>query len=258
MKKALFVTGTYLIIQSGLGIALILTRNTTTSHSAQVLSQGVEPELLLLMLAVAAVLTFVATILICHKGFSAPFKWHYSSKQSVEIFALSLLAMLPLMVFSNSLTELLDIPDHMADTFGEMSDNAWALWVMAFCGPISEEICFRYGVAGSLLEHNSFSPNATIIVSALLFGLIHMNPSQIVGATLLGLYFGWLYVKTNSVKPSLLCHVFNNFIAVLLLQTLSKDFCISQLLPNSLCLYIVVVVSLVVALPMLVYLNKKL
>ena len=255
MKKALIVVGTYLIIQAGMGIALIFVKS---KDVAQATTVGIEPKWLLLMLAVSAVLSFIATILICRKGFKAPFKWRYPSKQTLEIFGISLLTMLPLMAFSNSLTELLGVPDNMTDTFGEMSNNAWALWVMAFLGPISEEICFRYGVAGSLLEEIPSSPNVAIIVSALLFGLIHMNPAQMVGATLLGLYFGWLYAKTRSVIPSLVCHVFNNFVAVLMLQTLSKDFCIAGLLPSSNYLYLVVAVSLVVALPLLVWLNKKL
>lgn len=54
-----------------------------------------------------------------------------------------------------------------------------------------------------------------IIVSAVLFGLMHGNFSQIPFAFLVGLILGFIRVKTNSLWIACAVHAINNFIAVI-------------------------------------------
>lgn len=49
-----------------------------------------------------------------------------------------------------------------------------------------------------------YRPLMTIILSAFLFGLVHLNPVQFMTAFPLGIFFGWLYYKTESVLPCIL------------------------------------------------------
>lgn len=224
----------------------------TLSEASPLLSSS---EMLVTLLFVAT-LAFLATLLICRKGFVAPFRWRATWNKRFQVAGLSLAAMIPLAFFVNALTEIFGLPDLMENSFEQMSYSGWALWVMALAGPVSEEVCFRFGVEGSLLEEKKVSPRVAIIVSALIFGVIHMNPAQMLGAFLLGLYFGWLYYKTGSVWASVVCHVFNNLIAVVLLRTMSKDFELSQLMPNEAFFYLAVVLSLLIALPLLMKINK--
>ncbi|MFQ5638258.1 MAG: lysostaphin resistance A-like protein [bacterium] len=46
--------------------------------------------------------------------------------------------------------------------------------------------------------------------SAILFGLLHLNPWQFFHATILGVFFAWLFVKTDSLVPCILGHSLSN------------------------------------------------
>lgn len=73
---------------------------------------------------------------------------------------------------------------------------------------------FRGVILRGLLARHRL--HVAVIVSSLLFGLIHLNPWQFVSATLLGLVYGWWSFRTRSLIPSLLGHAINNGIVVLL------------------------------------------
>lgn len=263
MKKALYITGMYLLVQLGIGliISLYTVISTLSKGNASIEDKAameivIQPSVMLISLVIASALTFLFAILICQKGFKAPFEWKGSSSRKAKIIILSLLTMLPLVLFSNSLTEVLELSDIMEDNFKMMSASSWALCVMAMIGPLAEEVCFRYGIAGSLLKQKGYTPWLAITVSALIFGIIHMNPAQMLGATVLGMYFGWLFVKTNSIWPSLLCHIFNNALAVIMLQYMSYDFKIASLLPSQSYMYLLIVGSIIVAVPFILLLNR--
>ncbi len=78
-------------------------------------------------------------------------------------------------------------------------------------GPICEEIIFRGVILEGLLK--KYNPTKAIIFSALIFGLIHMQPLQVMGTFFAGLILGWIYVKTQSLWGVIVLHVINNVIA---------------------------------------------
>ena len=70
--------------------------------------------------------------------------------------------------------------------------------------PIAEELFFR----GVVLKQTSrVSARFGIVFSAVMFGLMHGNPYQFVMATMIGLFFGYITVKTDSLIPSIVCHI---------------------------------------------------
>jgi membrane protease YdiL (CAAX protease family) len=73
---------------------------------------------------------------------------------------------------------------------------------------VMEELFFR----GLILDgfHRNYSERKAIIVSALLFGLIHLNPWQFYGGAIIGLISAWICIKTNSIVLSIYIHFFNN------------------------------------------------
>lgn len=73
---------------------------------------------------------------------------------------------------------------------------------------IVEEIIFR-GLALSRLKRG-MSRGTSIVISALLFGSIHGVPLAICYAAVLGVLFGLLTERYNSVLPSVFCHIFFN------------------------------------------------
>lgn len=75
----------------------------------------------------------------------------------------------------------------------------------------AEEFAFRGIVMGRLRRYgNSFA----IIVSAVMFGAMHCNTTQIIFAFILGLVFGYIDCATDSIVPSIILHFLNNFYAV--------------------------------------------
>lgn len=78
--------------------------------------------------------------------------------------------------------------------------------------PFFEEWLCRGVVLRGLLTHTR--PASAIIVSAVFFAVLHMNPWQALPAFLLGLVFGYVYYKTGSLKLTMLMHFTNNTLAL--------------------------------------------
>ena len=88
-----------------------------------------------------------------------------------------------------------------------------AVVVAVIGAPLIEEIVFRGIVFRSLRR---VSPAwVAILASSVLFGLYHMNPVQIVYATLMGLVAGIIYEKSNNLLFPILVHVANNLVAAI-------------------------------------------
>ncbi len=77
---------------------------------------------------------------------------------------------------------------------------------------IVEEFAIRGVVLQSLRRYGD---KFAIIVSAVLFSLIHGNMVQIPYTLFAGLYFGYLAVRTGSLWPSIILHFINNFYSVI-------------------------------------------
>ena len=78
----------------------------------------------------------------------------------------------------------------------------------AILGPIAEELVFRRFTLDILKEE--FNIWIAIVVQALIFGVYHGNIIQFVYATLMGVLFGYLVKRYNSIVPGLLMHMVVN------------------------------------------------
>ena len=76
-------------------------------------------------------------------------------------------------------------------------------------GPTIEEICFRGIVLGGLLKTRC-RPWLAILISTLLFALLHGLGANFVTAILFGILVGWLYWRTGSIIPGIIIHITNN------------------------------------------------
>src|SRR5205807_2603521 len=54
-----------------------------------------------------------------------------------------------------------------------------------------------------------------IIVTATLFGVMHLDLFQSPFAMLFGIYLGYVAEKSGSIRPTMLCHIVNNSFQVL-------------------------------------------
>lgn len=75
--------------------------------------------------------------------------------------------------------------------------------------PLAEELFFRGQVLRGYLGR--YSVTKSVWMSAVLFGLFHLNPWQGVVAVPLGAAYAWLVLRTGSVLPGMLSHAVVNF-----------------------------------------------
>ena len=83
--------------------------------------------------------------------------------------------------------------------------------VIALTPGICEEAMFRGMIMSS---YNSLGKRKAIIYSAILFGLFHFNLQNLLGPIYLGILFGIIAYKTNSLFPTIIGHTINNAIAL--------------------------------------------
>jgi len=81
--------------------------------------------------------------------------------------------------------------------------------------PLVEEMLFR-GFLQKILEESWEDITKAILVTSLFFALVHLNPYWIVQIYLLGMLFGYLSWRTNSIIPGIILHGLNNGFAVAL------------------------------------------
>ncbi|MCR5038936.1 MAG: CPBP family intramembrane metalloprotease, partial [Bacteroidales bacterium] len=90
-------------------------------------------------------------------------------------------------------------------------------------GPLIEEICFRGIVLDGLLKTRC-RPWLAILLSSLLFALLHGLGANFVTALLFGILVGWLYWRTGSIIPGLIIHVTNNSLTAIDLSNQTNTF----------------------------------
>ena len=132
---------------------------------------------------------------------------------------LTLLGAIIVVAQLNSLMSMvLPLPTWLEEIFNDLVGGPlWAsLLAVVIVAPLTEELLFRGVILRGLLLH--YSAPTAIIASSLLFGLVHLNPWQAVGAVALGVLFGWWYVRTRSLTLCIFGHAFNNLIAVILFR----------------------------------------
>ena len=91
----------------------------------------------------------------------------------------------------------------------------WSSFLLtAIFAPIFEEWLCRGMVLRGLLTQ--MKPGWAIVVSALFFALIHLNPWQALNAFIIGVVMGYVYYKTGSLWLTMLIHFVNNGFAVIM------------------------------------------
>lgn len=129
------------------------------------------------------------------------------------LFFKLLLMCLPMMwagsVFGSMLSMVLsngEATDRVADL--AMQTNIWNVVFLVIVGPIFEEWMFRK----QLIDHTrKYGEKTAILLSGLAFGLFHMNLFQFFYAFLLGVMFGYIYMRTSKLRYSTAMHMIINF-----------------------------------------------
>ncbi len=114
------------------------------------------------------------------------------------------------------LLEVFNYSEFQSGLMGESESMANYQIVLSFITTaivpgICEEFLFRGAIMTNL---KPYGKAPAIIISAVLFGLMHQNAGQLLYATAAGLVLGWVAYETGSIWCGILMHFLNNFISV--------------------------------------------
>ena len=133
-----------------------------------------------------------------------------------QIVILSLLFVLTLAIAIEPLSMWIPMPELVKQLFEAAFKNDAPTFLSAVvAAPLAEEWLCRGVILKGLLTH--YSPRKAIIWSAVLFGVLHMNPWQAIPAFCIALAIGWVYWRTRSLWPCIFMHAVNNGMAFLML-----------------------------------------
>jgi membrane protease YdiL (CAAX protease family) len=120
------------------------------------------------------------------------------------------------MVLSVAVSQVGLQPEGMKQVFDvvrEVGQLAKSLLLLAVLAPLVEELVFRGLLYGWLAGR--WGKTVGWIVSSLAFAAAHTEPAHIILVLPLGLLFGWLRQRTDSLLPSLVAHIANNSLALI-------------------------------------------
>jgi membrane protease YdiL (CAAX protease family) len=111
----------------------------------------------------------------------------------------------------NLLNYILPMPEWFRSMFDTLMAGQIFIISIIIIGIIpafTEELFFRGLILDGL--KNNYSKRKAILISALLFGIVHLNPWQFVGGFIIGIISAWICIETNSILLSIYIHFFNN------------------------------------------------
>lgn len=136
----------------------------------------------------------------------------------------TILLSLGVIILSDEVDKIVQIfieaPEYVVDLNGVLKPESLSGFLLLFIAvviiaPLGEELLFR-GFFQKILEDNWKDVTRAVLVTAVIFSFIHMNPFWFAQIYILGILLGFLAWKTNSIIPSLILHSLNNLIALVL------------------------------------------
>lgn len=234
MKRSIFLVLLYLLIQ-------VIAGGILTLCFSQWPSIKVESAMVVALIVADVVM---AGILIQKGYLTNKNLWH---SITVSFLGWTFLAGLSAIFISDVIASLTDfLPNWLESTFSNMEGSWLGILAIAIVGPILEEILFRGAITSELLK--AYSPKKAIFFSALIFGIFHINPAQVLNAFLLGLLLAWLFYKTHSLIPGILIHILNNSLSVYFTRTYPEADTLADIMgptPYFLCLALAVLLVVV-------------
>lgn len=174
--------------------------------------------------------------------------------QAVSLHKLPPVSLIPVVVLGISTSLLVGcvlslLPESMLEAYAESS--AWllegslviALISTVIVAPITEELVFR-GLIFTRLRQGMPQVLA-LLITCVVFGLLHGQPIWMAYAFLLGLLLNWVYIRYRSLLANMVLHVTFNLVGIWGLPL------------NGAALWIVLAVSLLLVAAMIVVIARK-
>ncbi len=172
-----------------------------------------------------------------------PVVWYLSTKRlsvrhhlrlhsvSAPVLFSTFLIAIGLIIWVDELDRLISLiippPDSMLAVSAQLhfdgSVAAAILWfTIIVIAPMGEELLFR-GFLQRVLERHWRDITRAVLVTSMVFSLVHFNPFWIIQIYLLGVVLGYLSWKTGSIFPGIMVHGLNNALALLITQFIPEE-----------------------------------
>lgn len=146
-------------------------------------------------------------------------KWLHVTEYNFDLSSAKIIILISFTVIAiqtgviSPIVKLIPMPDFMKKVFLESSiqNGVFSFITVVIAAPVLEELIFRGIILNGFLK--IYSPVKSILISSILFGLIHFNPWQFIGAFIIGIFSGWVFYKTGKLLLSILIHFVNNLLA---------------------------------------------
>ena len=140
-----------------------------------------------------------------------------SSKIIVASFVLGFVVFFLNIYFSTFFNSFISLFGYKHGAASEIPGTWWGLLLGVICTAVLPAICEETLHRGLVLNGNSFfGLRKSIVITSVLFGLLHMNIEQCGYAILIGLLLGHICCGCGSIWPSIIVHFMNNFLSVFL------------------------------------------
>lgn len=190
------------------------------------ISENYDLYLILVMLPMYLITMPIMAFLICRIPAELPAeKKKMSVGQWIVAYIMCYAAMYVSNIVGTILTQIIGIfkGSNVANNILNIasSANPWTnLLIMVICAPIAEELLFRKLLMDRTVKYGE---GCAIFFSGLFFGLFHGNLNQFAYAFVMGLFLGFIYIKTRNVIYTILLHMLNNFISSVVAMSLLKS-----------------------------------
>ena len=134
------------------------------------------------------------------------------TKEKVRLILIGCFAFAVVQIALPHLLEIIGVNYTMETLFGMNLDGSLLTNILLFIAlavtpAIFEELLYRKAIIDF---SKGFGKGFAILLSALLFGIIHMNFAQGILAFVVGLLMGYIYLKSGDIRVTMLLHLLNN------------------------------------------------
>lgn len=248
MKNSIVYACVFLAIQAAAGLIVRAIWKGVTGSD----------DLSTMMLITSTVVFSVATIIVFFGARWARLspKWLRTRQFSVLFWSViaALGAIIPSMWMQEQMPEL---PNFAEGEFDMILSDRWGYLAIGLLAPLTEEIVMRGCILRELLKSSMLTPVWAIVISAVIFAVLHLNPAQMPHAFVIGLLLGWMFWRTGSILPGVAYHWANNSVAYILYNLYpNPDITLIEVFKGSQQhVYMSLAFSLLILLPALYQLN---
>ena len=209
--QALGLVVLVLVLQSAFGVAALLLDPTSGAYSQHPLTLGV-----------VNLLAFGIVILVAarRRGIGARAVCPFAPVSAGTFFLVAVLLLGTVILLSdidNLTRSVLPPPEALVEAFENILNAAdyplSSFFLLVVVAPVTEEALFRGLILRGFLAN--YSKRRAILLSALLFAVMHTNPWQFISAFVAGVLLAWLLIETGSLIPCLFAHALANGMAYL-------------------------------------------